>query len=382
MHRDGGQIVVEMSRAVLTRSFNRINLKRVCQSIPYPCAVTRSDRRWQVGLLALCALCGFIFTAEVASGTLTASEGLDFRVEASGTPNVGRIEGVATGSLAQNAGLRDGDLVPFAKLDPEVRYRLLSGVYGHKRLTIVVMRDGSAHTIAYTSGPEVPQTRWDLLLADVATVWMLFFAVLLAWRRPELPEARALSAFLALNQLFGDIGPGDWASPSLFLDVAVCLVAYLVVDIAPALMVYYARLFAAPPSPLRRILTAAAYVTAGTGVLGAVYILFGSVYGFVDPFETHIWVRSALAASWLVPIFAYCCCRPWSGARTGRLDDAQREPTVAGDGAIHLCQRPAECIYSGIHGLGANLERCKPSRAARHVLWAVESAAARLQDSP
>ena len=37
------------------------------------------------------------------------------------------------------------------------RYRLLSGVYPHERLTIVVMRDGSIHTIAYTSGPGVPE---------------------------------------------------------------------------------------------------------------------------------------------------------------------------------------------------------------------------------
>ncbi len=165
-------------------------------------ALTRLDRRWQVALLALCALCGFLFAIDVASGTLTASEGLDFRVEASGTPHVGRIEGVAKGSRAESAGLRNGDLVPFAKLDPEDRYRVLSGVYPREHLTIVVMHDGSAHTIAYISGPAVPQTRWDLLFGDAAFVWMLSFAVLLAWRRPESPEARALCAFLVLNSTF------------------------------------------------------------------------------------------------------------------------------------------------------------------------------------
>jgi hypothetical protein len=261
--------------------------------------VTRSDRRWQVGLLALCALCGFVFAIDIASGTLTASEGLDFRVEASGTPQVGRIEGVANGSLAGSAGLRDGDLVPFAKLNPEDRYRLLSGVYPHERLTIVVMRDGVSHTIAYASGPGVPQTRWDLLLADAATVWMLFFAVLLAWRRPELREARALSAFLALNQLFGTIGLGDWASPWLFFDMALCVAAYLAVGIAPALMAYYTGLFAPPLSPLRRVLIAFTCITAGAGVFGAAYVLFGSVYGLVDPFGANNWVRLTLAASWL-----------------------------------------------------------------------------------
>src|SRR5215469_11039764 len=182
------------------------------------------------------------------------------------------------------------------------------------------VRDRVASTIAHTSGPGVPQTRWDLLLADVATVWMLCFAVLLAWRRPELPEARALSAFLALNQMFGSMGPGDWASPWLFLDVAMCLAAYLAIGIAPALMAYYARLFAAPPSPLRRILTAAAYVIAGTGVLGAAYILLGSVYGFVDPFETYDWVRLTLAASWLVPLFALIATVAAArGAERGRV---------------------------------------------------------------
>jgi hypothetical protein len=261
-----------------------------------------------------------LFALDIASGTLTASEGLDFRVEASGMPHVGRIEGVANGSLAERAGLRNGDLVPFAKLDPEDRYRLLSGVYARERLTIVVMRGGSIRTIAYTSGPGVPQTRWDLLLADAATVWMLFFAVLLAWRRPELPEARALSAFLALNQLFGTIGPGDWASPWLFFDIATCMAAYLAVGAAPALMAYYAGLFAAPLSPLRRALTALTYVTAGAGVLGAAYALFGFIYGFVDPFGAHNWVRLTLATSWLFPLLALIATVAAArGAERGRV---------------------------------------------------------------
>jgi hypothetical protein len=273
-----------------------------------------------VGLLALCALCGFLFAIDIASGTLTASEGLDFRVEASGTPHVGRIEGVANGSLAESAGLRDGDLVPFAKLDPEDRYRLLSGVYSHELLTIVVMRDGTTRTIAYTSGPAVPQTRWDLLLADASTVWMLFFAVLLAWRRPELPEARALSAFLALNQLFGVIGPGDWASPWLFIDIGICIAAYLALGMASALLAYYAGLFAAPLSPLRRTLIAGSYVSAGTGVLGAAYVLCGCIYGFVDPFATHNWVRLTIAASQLFPFLALIATVAAArGAERGRV---------------------------------------------------------------
>lgn len=266
--------------------------------------MTRSDRRWQVGLLALCALCGFLFAIDIASGTLTASEGLDFRVEGSGAPRVGRIEGVVNGSRAESAGLRDGDLVPFAKLDPQDRYRLLSGVYPYERLTIIVVRNGSIHTIAYTSGPGVPQTRWDLLLSDASVVWMLFFAVLLAWRRPELPEARALSAFLALNGIFSNIGPGNWASPWLFFDIGVGMAGYLAQAAAAALLAYYAGLFAAPLSPFRRMLTAVTYVTAGAGVLGAAYVLFGGIYGFVDPFEAHNWIRLTIAASWLFPFLA------------------------------------------------------------------------------
>ncbi|MBV9233226.1 MAG: GAF domain-containing protein [Candidatus Eremiobacteraeota bacterium] len=266
--------------------------------------MTRSDRRWQVALLALCALCGLLFAMDITSGTLTASEGLDFRIEASGTPYVGRIEGVSNGSRAESASLRDGDMVPFAKLGPEDRYRLLSGVYSYERLTIVLMRGGRPHTITYTSGPGVPQTRWDLVLGDAAFVWMLCFAVLLAWRRPELPEARALSAFLAVNSLFGNIGAGNWASQRLSFDIGLCMAGYLAQGLAPALLAYYAGLFAAPSSRFRRILIAASYASAAAGILGAAYVLLGSTYGFVDPFAAHKWVHLAVAASWLFPFSA------------------------------------------------------------------------------
>jgi len=264
----------------------------------------RSDRRWQVGLLTLCALCGLLFAMDIASGTLTASEGLNFRVTSSGTPYVGRIEDVAVGSSAASAGLRDGDLVPFELLDPQDRYRLLSGVYAHESLRIVVLRGGTARAISYTSGPSVPQTRWDLLLADASTVWMLFFAVLLAWRRPDLREARALSTFLAVNQLFGNFGPGNWASPWPYLDIGLNVTAYLTLGVASALLAYYAALFAPPLSLLRRALIGLSYASAAAGLVGACYVLFGCIHGFVDPFGAHVSVRTTIAASWLFPLLA------------------------------------------------------------------------------
>ena len=279
-----------------------------------------SDRRWQAGLLALCAVCALLFAMDVASGTLTASEGLDFRVEASGTPYIGRIEGVAPGSRSEIAGFRNGDLVPFAKLDPQTRYRLLSGVYAHEHLVVTVIRSGTPRAIEYTSGPAVPQTRWDLLLGTAAIPWMLLFAALLAWRRPDSPEARALSAFLSLNQLVGTLGPGDWASRWFWFDLAMAATAYLILGAAVTLIAYYAGLFARPLSRLRQSLGIAACVFAAAGTIGAAWILFGVVLGIVDPVNMHGSVRSMLAVSWTFALIALLAAvRASGGAERGRI---------------------------------------------------------------
>lgn len=279
-----------------------------------------SDRRWQVALLALCAICALLFVMDTASGTLTASEGLDFRVEASGTPYIGRIEGVAGRSISENAGFRNGDLVPFAKLDPQTRYRLLSGVYQHEDLAVTVIRAGTPRAIQYTSGPAIPQTRWDLLLADAAVAWMLLFAAVIAWRRPDSPEARALSAFLSLNQLVGILGPGDWASRWFWFDVAIAVTAYLAQGAAVVLLVYYAGLFARPVSRVRRSLGVAAYVCAAAGTIGTAWVLFGVVFGIMDPFNMHYFVRFKVGASWaLALVMMLAAVRASRGAERGRI---------------------------------------------------------------
>ena len=123
------------------------------------------------------------------------------------------------------------------------------------------------------------------------------------------------------------------ASPWLFFDSGVGMAGYITQAAAPALLAYYAGLFAAPLSSFQRALITATYVTAGAGLVGAAYVLFGSIYGFVDPFEAHYWIRLTVAASRLFPLLALIANRrrqPRSGARAGGLDDTQREPVGAG----------------------------------------------------
>ena len=82
------------------------------------------------------------------------------------------------------------------------------------------------------------------------------------------------------------------------------MAGYITQAAAPALLAYYAGLFAAPLSSFQRALITATYVTAGAGLVGAAYVLFGSIYGFVDPFEAHYWIRLTVAASRLFPLLA------------------------------------------------------------------------------
>ena len=281
--------------------------------------MTLNGRRWRVALLSICALCALVFIANLASGSLTASEGFDFHLTPFGSLDVARVSDVAPGSPAAQSGMRNGDLIPFRALLPEDRYRLLSGVYGREHLRIVIFRDGVTRTVSYVAGPPVPQTRWDMLLGDVACAWAIAFAALLAWRRPDLPEARALSAFLALQSMNGFTAPGDWASPSLALDLAFAAFAF-VTEVATVLVVVYAGLFARPLSPLRRLLAFASYVSAALAAALSLFFVIGTTFGALPAFGSSRVVNVTLAASWLFPFLALLAAVAASrGAERGRV---------------------------------------------------------------
>lgn len=221
---------------------------------------------WRAILLALCLVSAIFNAISLFTGEIQASSALGFQVSRTSDNAVVHVDAVDPSGAAAASGVRVGDLIDVANLDPGDRYRLLTGVYPHERLSFSVVRDGSTVPIAYVAGGR-PTWRWDTLLYSFASFWMLAFAAFIGWRRADMPEARVLCILLAVYPLGSAMLPGAWIGPSPIVDVITATVGWTIVWGQVALLATYASLVALPMSRWRIGLTALAYAsTVGVGV--------------------------------------------------------------------------------------------------------------------
>jgi hypothetical protein len=241
--------------------------------------------------MALCLLASVVNGICLFTDSIQASSALGFTVSRTSDSAVVRVDTVDAGGAAAASGLRVGDLINVRNLAPGERYRLMTGVYPHEKLSFVVSRSGVAVPIRYVAGGP-PVWRWDTLLFSFASFWMLAFAALIGWRRANVPEARVLCALLALYPLSSGFLPGAWIGPSPKFDFVAGAIGFALLWIQAALLATYASLVARPLSVARRILTALAYASAAAL---AVFI----IVRLVDLWNgTLPWVAQGVGPEW------------------------------------------------------------------------------------
>lgn len=250
-----------------------------------------STAQWRVLLLAFCTLCLAINAYSLFSDSVEASSALGFQVARTSNPAVVLIDGVDAGGAAEHSGLRAGDFLHIRGLSPGDRYRLLTGVYPHETIPIVVTRNGRTIALTYRAG-EKPVWRWDTWVWCAASFWMLGFAFLIAWRRSDSVEARILCTLLALNPLSSGLLSGSWLGPSPLADAFTAAIGCVLTWFWPALLATYALLFGRPVSLARRMLTALAYASAAAVALYELYRLAALWTG------TQAWVAQTLGPDW------------------------------------------------------------------------------------
>ena len=103
---------------------------------------------------------------------------------------------------------------------------------------------------------------WYGQIANAGVLWMLVFSALLAWRRPENPEARALSLVLTLANIGLSFEAQNWLTPWPVLDAGLNGLSWPVASLGIVLLTTYAMLFARPANALRRTLARASYAVA------------------------------------------------------------------------------------------------------------------------
>jgi len=277
---------------------------------------------WRAALLALCFVATVANAVSLFTHNVEASSALGFTVSRTADSAVVRVDTVEAGGAAEASGLRVGDLINVRRLDPGERYRLLTGVYPHERLEFVVSRAGTTVPIRYVAGGP-PVLRWDTLLYSFSSFWMLAFAAVIAWRRAGVPEARVLSALLAIYPLSSALLPGAWIGPSPGLDVAAAIAGFVLIWIQAALLPAYASLVARPLSTTRRILTALTCVTIAA-------IAAFDVVRLVDVWNGSLpWVAQGVGPDWnmsygaipyaLVVVCASAALAAASGAERTRI---------------------------------------------------------------
>ncbi|HEV7178979.1 MAG TPA: PDZ domain-containing protein [Candidatus Baltobacteraceae bacterium] len=287
-------------------------------------------------LLAFCVWCLAINAVSLFSGSVEASSALGFQVARTSDPALVRIVSVDSGGAAEASGLRAGDLIQLRNLSPGDRYRLLTGVYPHERIPIVISRGQQVIRLTYQSGDK-PIWRWDVWIWCIASFWMLGFAFLIAWRRPDSAEARILCVLLALNPAGAGLMAGAWIGPSPFVDLLTACAGYLITWISAALLATYAVLFGRPLSRARRVMTWLAYAAAAALALYEIVRLALLWTGAVP------WVAQTLAPDWnfgwgAIPYVLALACA-WAAAAAAQGQERSRIVwTTATIGLLYLAQ--------------------------------------------
>ncbi|MBV8726078.1 MAG: hypothetical protein JO350_12170, partial [Candidatus Eremiobacteraeota bacterium] len=275
------------------------------------------------------ALVGIIVWIAVAR---SADPGFDYP----GTPKPYVLAlSVSPGTDAARSGLRTGDLVDLRSLRAAERYHFITGgVVNGDTITIPVLRDGRmlrfTVTARHRSLPE-----WNSWLAFAGNFWVLAFAALIAWRRPQNAEARTLSLFLSTMIVGIALSSSNWQTRWPAADAWVNASSSIFTYASDALFVAYTMLFARPLGPVRRALAWLAYVSCGLAAL------YGSITIFVywscaaDP-NGRAFGTTAIELSDLVPSIALLACAVASVIATRGAERTRLAWAVASVGSWYV----------------------------------------------
>jgi len=234
--------------------------------------IDKAALRWRSGLFA-CFLLGLLSLVVVVwmNISIGASWRGDYTTNPAG-PYLTRVVDAAPGSE-----LNRGDLIDLAALSPGDRYRFINNdPVAAERIRLPVRR-GDRHLSVQLIGRLsiarfASQSFWAKapIIAFIAgQLWMLLFAAVIAWRRPDSIVGRILCVLLILKVVSSDLAQRNWVTPWLPIDLAASVLSVLLAPVGTALFATYAACFGGPLSPVRRVVTWCSYASAAVAaVLG------------------------------------------------------------------------------------------------------------------
>lgn len=265
---------------------------------------------WRALLLIFCAAGILLVAAEVVDQT-----GLGGRppwcgiwggyFTGSSQPYHLAFRGVDPGGPADRAGVREGDLVDIRGHSLVERLSFTGQPLADRPVAFRITR-GFARTQAIVVPAPVSMSRfWNYVLLELAAVWLLLFAALIAWRRPYADKNLLLCTVLACGAIGFASRSLYFAWPSAWPYVSLALVGQVQL-LAIALWAMLASSFARPLSAARRIALGLCWafvvvsIIVGSGstddVLG-IAPLIGTITQWFDP-------TTFLGQTWMFPNIA------------------------------------------------------------------------------
>lgn len=243
-----------------------------------------TPQTWRRILLAVCAfgvlqLTYMVFTDlttyAAVPGLISAGlPGASAGEESTAVAFVHRLTFEPSNPLAR-LGVRSGDLIDLRKLSAQERYRFYTRWWwlGERAKLPVVRGAGIAEIPLQPVRYEFPLEWW---LATIGQYWVLIFAGIVSWRRPDLASVRFLSLCLLSWEIGLTFQSQNWITPFPLLDAVFSSVYGFLYYGGIALLATYTTLFSGAGLLWRRILVLLSYAAAAAASIQSLLIAVGA----------------------------------------------------------------------------------------------------------
>ena len=242
------------------------------------------------------------------------------------------FRGIDPGGPADRAGIRAGDVTDIRDQNVLVRLSLMGQPLAGRPITFVVKNAAGNARRTLVPAQFLVSRFWNYVVSDFASLWLLLFAAVIAWRRPYVDNNLLLSTVLACAAIGNCSATIFFAWPWPWPYVAISLIG-LTEPIAIALWAALASVFARPLSPARRLALASTYtiigfwIVLGSGtpdrvpglapLLGTLTLWFDPTF-FIGPAWTTTYFAAVLAAA-VCSVLAMVATRGVERQRAGWL---------------------------------------------------------------
>lgn len=229
---------------------------------------------WRAILLACCAGGALLVVAgvfdQVGMGGAQPWYGvMGGYISGSSEPWSVAFRGIDPGGPADRAGIRDGDSTDVRNQNVLVRLSLMGQFLAGRHVAFQAKNSGGTSQRVLVPGPFSVVRYWPYFVWEFASLWLLLFAALIAWRRPYADNNLLVSAVIACTAIAIEASALNVAWPWAWAYVATILTGQTE-PLSVALWATLASAFARPLSPVRRMALAVCYATV------AIWIVFGN----------------------------------------------------------------------------------------------------------